>query len=483
MGTVYLAEHSVMGWPAAIKVLRRALADDKVLVKRFINEARVIRAVRHPNIVEILDVGILPAPDERPYLLMELLEGETLGQRLDRVGPLPVRTALDLACQTALALAEAHGKGITHRDLKPDNLFLVRDPDDPARDKVKVLDFGIAKLRDGDGQPATAHTRSGMLLGTPKYMSPEQCRGLSAAVDHRTDIYALSVILYQMLAGKVPFTSAGTGDVLIMHVSAEPPRIGQEQPGVPAFVEAAILRGMAKLREQRFQSMTEFAEALRRRPEDTIDLQLPPPAPLRPTAPLPTASVATPLSWSGARGDTTWFMRGLSWRAKAIAAAGATTVLVLFIAAGRWIARDRVVDSGAAGRTQVDVVRVPAAAAARSVFAPAPVLAPADASPATAPPIGPPVALPEGAAPAASSTPTSPRESPATASPPPMGESPLAAPPAPKPSAELSGSDAADPATAPAPARKSVRRPRPAAPIANPHPVIPPPPRKAKPWL
>jgi serine/threonine-protein kinase len=264
MGTVYLAEHAVMGWPAAVKVLRRALADDATVVKRFINEARVIRSVRHPNIVEILDAGTLPPPDDRPYLLMELLEGETLGQRLERQGRLPVEMAVDIACQTARALSVAHEKGITHRDLKPDNLFLVTDGQQGnggGRYKVKVLDFGIAKLRDRE-RFGSAHTRSGVLLGTPAYMSPEQCRGITEAVDHRADVYALAVVLYQMLTGEVPFAGAGTGDVLIKHVSTEAPRVGATIPGVPFAVDAAVFRGMAKAREDRFQSMAELVEAL-----------------------------------------------------------------------------------------------------------------------------------------------------------------------------------------------------------------------------
>jgi eukaryotic-like serine/threonine-protein kinase len=363
MGTVYLAEHAVMGWPAAIKVLRRSLADDKVLVKRFINEARVIRTVRHPNIVEILDIGTLPDPDDRPYLLMELLEGETLGQRLDRCGRLAVPAAIDIICQTALGLAVAHGKGITHRDLKPDNLFLVRDPDAPGRDKVKVLDFGIAKLRDREGRTASAHTRNGVLLGTPAYMSPEQCRGLSEAVDHRADIYALSVILYQMLAGKVPFTAAGSGDVLIMHVNAEAPRIGAENPAVPGFVEAAILRGMAKLREQRFQSMTELADALRAQPHET------------PLAPIPAASeppsthanppgtaIPTPISWSGPRGSTTWSTRRPTWRTAAVGLSAAIAVLLIFVAGSVRLRRDRAVEPATPAGTPVDVTRAPTAA-------------------------------------------------------------------------------------------------------------------------
>jgi serine/threonine protein kinase len=341
MGTVYLAEHTVMGWKAAIKVLRRSLADDKVLVRRFINEARIIKAVRHPNIVEIIDVGILP--DGLPYLVMELLEGETVGARLHRSGRMTVEGALDIAGQTARALQAAHDKGIVHRDLKPDNLFLVRDPEDPTREKVKVLDFGIAKLHD-DGGSASAHTRSGVLLGTPAYMSPEQCRGIAEAVDQRADIYALSVILHQMLAGRAPFVGAGTGDVLIMHVSVDPPSVAQDNPAVPRFVEAAILRGLAKLREDRFQSMTEFAAALEgvgagqhvpaQGPLVDPTLQIPaelaeaPAERLRATESM--ATVATPLSWTASGPTQT---RKLSRKAMGVGVAVALLVPLLIVVA------------------------------------------------------------------------------------------------------------------------------------------------------
>jgi serine/threonine protein kinase len=301
MGTVYLAEHTFMGWRAAVKVLRRSLADDRVLVKRFINEAHAVKAVRHPNIIDIIDVGVLP--DGLPYLLMELLEGESLAARLHGRGRLPLDQVVDIACQTASALGAAHDKGIVHRDLKPDNLFLVRDPEHPLQEKVKVLDFGIAKLRDTarGSAPAgvSANTRSGVLLGTPAYMSPEQCRGIAAEVDHRTDIYALSVIVHQMLAGKAPFVGAGTGDVLIMHVSAPPPPVRQENPAVPPAIEQAILRGLAKQREQRYQTMAELAAALdaaRSLPSPVsgapfASVPTPPP---RMTAPM---TAETPFSW------------------------------------------------------------------------------------------------------------------------------------------------------------------------------------------
>jgi len=229
MGTVYLVEHSLLGWQAAIKVLRPSLADDKVLVTRFINEARAVKAVRHDNIIDIIDVGSLG--DGLPYLLMELLEGDSLGARLHSRGRLSVEQAVDITRQTAGALGAVHDQGIVHRDLKPDNLFLVPDPQDPAREKVKVLDFGIAKLRENGATGSNPRTRSGVLLGTPAYMSPEQCRGIAGAVDHRTDIYALAVILYEMLAGRAPFVSPGAGDVLIMHVSQETPAGASRKSG------------------------------------------------------------------------------------------------------------------------------------------------------------------------------------------------------------------------------------------------------------
>jgi serine/threonine protein kinase len=328
MGTVYLAEHALMGWRAAVKVLRRSLADDKVLVKRFINEAHAIKSIRHPNIIDIIDVGTLP--DGLPYLLMELLEGESLGARLQKRGRLPVALAVHIARQTAAALGAAHDKGVVHRDLKPDNLFLIPDPEDPDHDRVKVLDFGIAKLRTGGsgGVHASPNTKSGVLLGTPAYMSPEQCRGIVGEVDHRTDIYALSVILHQMLAGKAPFVSPGTGDVLIMHISAEPPPVRLENPEVPPFVEEAILRGLAKRREHRFQSMAELAAALTGLVRDPVHLTASHPAPARPTVPISQVvdgPPETPLSWAM---PATRFSRS-SYRRLGAAGAVALTAITL----------------------------------------------------------------------------------------------------------------------------------------------------------
>jgi serine/threonine-protein kinase len=260
MGAVYLAEHPFMGRKAAIKVLRRDLAEDKGLVERFMNEARAANAIRHPNIIDIIDVGRTPAGV--PYLMMELLEGQSVAKRVLEAVQLPVDEAVEIGLQTAAALAAAHGKGIVHRDLKPDNLFLVPDESHPRGVRVKVLDFGIAKLR-GDLSNVSAHTQAGALMGTPPYMSPEQCRGLSDEIDHRTDVYALGIILYELLCGTPPFTSPGWGDIVLAHLTKPPPKPSAKNAAVPFELDAVVLKALAKTREERFASMSELQVALR----------------------------------------------------------------------------------------------------------------------------------------------------------------------------------------------------------------------------
>jgi serine/threonine protein kinase len=261
MGTVYLAVHPIMARKAAVKVLKPELARDESLVTRFFNEARAANAIRHPNIIDIIDVGMLP-DENLPYMLMEFLEGESLSSRLDRIRPLPVETAVEIASQTASALSAAHSKGIVHRDLKPDNLFLVPDEMVAGGERVKVLDFGIAKLRD-DMRGSSMKTRTGAIMGTAVYMSPEQCQGLIEKVDQRTDIYALGIILYEMLCGAPPFISEGFGDIIIMHVMREPEPPQSKNPSIPDGVAAAILCALAKEPKDRFQSMVDFQAALR----------------------------------------------------------------------------------------------------------------------------------------------------------------------------------------------------------------------------
>jgi len=259
MGSVYVAEHPVLGRRLAVKMLRRELAEDKALVARFMNEARAASAIRQPNIIEILDVGTLP--DGIPYLMMELLDGESLASRLFRDKRLSVEDALAITTQATTGLGAAHAKQIVHRDLKPDNIFLVPDAGAPRGQRVVILDFGIAKLR-GDLSTGTVKTHMGSIMGTPPYMSPEQCRGLIDEIDHRTDIYAMGIILHEMLSGAPPFVGAGFGDLLLMHMTRPPAPLRTLNPGIPPHVEAAVLRALQKAREARFSSMAELQRAL-----------------------------------------------------------------------------------------------------------------------------------------------------------------------------------------------------------------------------
>ncbi|HJX55193.1 MAG TPA: serine/threonine-protein kinase [Polyangia bacterium] len=258
MGAVYLAEHPSIGRQVAIKVLRSELGHDEQALARFINEARAANSICHPNIIEILDSGI--TENGISYLVMELLRGESLTSRIRRRGRLPADEAVALVAQTASALGAAHAKGIVHRDLKPDNLFVVPDESKPGSEHIKVLDFGIAKLQTG-GPGASVKTRTGALMGTPVYMSPEQCLG-TKEVDWRSDIYSLGAILYELLTGRPPFISEGFGALLNMHLNQPPRPPRQIEPTIPPGLELAVLKMLAKKPEDRFQSMAEVQSAL-----------------------------------------------------------------------------------------------------------------------------------------------------------------------------------------------------------------------------
>ena len=260
MGQVYLAKHSFIGRNAAVKVLRPDLARNESVVGRFLNEARAANAIRHPNIIDIIDAGILPE-DGMPFLLMEFLDGESLADRLRRLQRLDVESASDVVTQTASALEAAHSQGIVHRDLKPDNLFIVRDELLPRGERIKVLDFGIAKLRD-DIRGNSQKTQSGSVMGTATYMSPEQCQGLIERIDFRSDIYSLGIILYEMLTGAPPFVCEGFADIVVAHMLQMPPDPRLTNPAIPDHVAAAMLRALEKKPEHRFGSMGEFQAAL-----------------------------------------------------------------------------------------------------------------------------------------------------------------------------------------------------------------------------
>jgi serine/threonine-protein kinase len=200
MGAVYLGVHPLIGKRVAVKVLLEALAQDPSVVERFFHEARAVNDIQHPNIVDVVDFGRTRVNgSDLVYLIMEFLDGESLGARLRR--GLDPALAVRVLRQCCSALEASHRKGIIHRDLKPDNIFLVRNGVDDAQ--VKILDFGIAKVANPGGHK----TRTGTVMGTPAYMSPEQCEG-RGLIDARSDIYALGVVMYELLTGHVPFAPA-----------------------------------------------------------------------------------------------------------------------------------------------------------------------------------------------------------------------------------------------------------------------------------
>jgi len=239
MGCVYAAVHPVIAKRAAIKVLRPELSVNREAVERFIQEARSVNQIGHPNIIDIFSLGSLP--DGRCYFVMELLRGESLRQRLCR-GPLPVIDALAILETITVALEAAHDNGIVHRDLKPDNVFLVDVKGDAPQ--VKLLDFGIAKLLGQDGA-LTERTRTGNLLGTPAYMSPEQARGY--AVDRTTDVYALGAMTFELLTGSMVFPAESPIDMIAKHLNEQPRPLRALNPQAPAALDAIVARMLAKL--------------------------------------------------------------------------------------------------------------------------------------------------------------------------------------------------------------------------------------------
>jgi serine/threonine protein kinase len=256
MGAVFLAEHSLIGRRAAIKVLRAERSAQRDNVERFFNEARATSAVVDPGIVQVFDFGV--TEDNTAYIVMEYLEGEVLLQRLRRLHRLAPLDALRIVRQVAGSLAAAHAAGIVHRDLKPENLFVVRDSEAPAGERVKILDFGIAKLNDN--RDARMQTRPGAVMGTPVYMSPEQCSDTSRT-DHRADIYSLGCVLYHLLTGVPPFDLQGFGAIAAAHLHdrATPPSV--LIPHLPIELDGLVLHCLEKAPGDRFQSMGELQHA------------------------------------------------------------------------------------------------------------------------------------------------------------------------------------------------------------------------------
>src|SRR3569623_204431 len=298
MGEVWLAEHAMLGRRAAIKVLRPEQSSRPVMVTRFFNEARAAASISDPGIVQIFDFG--HRADGSAYIVMELLEGEGLDQRLRRRGELAVPDALRIMRQVGGSLGAAHAAGIIHRDLKPENIFLVRDPEVHGGERAKLLDFGIAKLV-GERRP---QTQTYSMLGTPTYMSPEQCRA-TGPVDPRSDVYSLGCVLYTLLTGAPPFIKGGTGEIIAAHLLDAPPRLSRLVANIPVGVDQIVERCLAKDPGERFASGTELAAAIGAElgmPSEISDRTLPD---AYVTLPLPIVTSSTTLSTaSGIRPST-----------------------------------------------------------------------------------------------------------------------------------------------------------------------------------
>jgi serine/threonine protein kinase len=256
MGVVYLAEHPVIGKKVAMKAIHPELSKNADVVSRFITEAKAVNQIGHEHIVDIADFG--NTPEGEFYFVMEYLQGESLSDRLKRDKRIPVSQAMSIGAQIADALNASHQQGIIHRDLKPENIFLCNRG--TGRDFVKVLDFGLAKLTQSD-QKVTHKTRTGSVMGTPYYMSPEQCEG-KTEIDYRADIYSLGVLLFEMLTGKVPFGGEGYGEIIVKHVTMPPPSVRSVVPDLPDYLDPIMYRILAKDRDQRFQTMADLREAL-----------------------------------------------------------------------------------------------------------------------------------------------------------------------------------------------------------------------------
>lgn len=264
MGAVYEGLHENTARRVAIKVLHPEYARDATMTTRFFNEARAVNKIEHPGILQVFDYG--RQADGCAYIAMELLKGETLSSRLARgPTPRPLGEALRLAWQIAAALAAAHKNGIVHRDLKPDNVMIVPDPDAPGGERTKLLDFGIAKLVEA-ARGNQFKTQSQVVMGTPQYMSPEQCKGASH-VDDKTDVYALGVLLFELLAGRTPFVTESNGEYIGMHLFRQPPRLNELAPSIPtdlaALVDSMLLKDKLA-RPAMAQVVAELAQSVRR---------------------------------------------------------------------------------------------------------------------------------------------------------------------------------------------------------------------------
>ena len=288
MGSVWEARHETLGLRVAIKFIEKEYADSKEARSRFDNEAKAAAKIQSKHLIKIFDHGV--TPDGKPYIVMELLEGEPLDKRLERLGRLPLQDVARILQQVARGLARAHAAHIIHRDLKPENIFLTQSTDDDE-EVAKVLDFGIAKIRSTD-QTLSNSTKTGAVLGTPYYMSPEQARGLRD-IDHRTDVWSLGVIVFKCATGVLPFEGESLGDLLVKICTAPLPVPSHVLPGLPPSFDAWFARVLDREPARRFSTVTEAAEGLaylcgvtvRRGPTSGASREIDPASMYRPSSP------------------------------------------------------------------------------------------------------------------------------------------------------------------------------------------------------
>jgi serine/threonine protein kinase len=258
MGSVWEGRHITLGTKVAIKFIEKEYAQSEEARSRFDNEARAAATIQSKHAIQIFDHGV--TDDGKPYIVMEMLEGEPLDKRLERLGRMPLQETARVLSQVCRALNRAHERGIVHRDLKPENIFLVRTQDDDE-DVAKVLDFGIAKIRGPAGQSLSNSTKTGAVLGTPYYMSPEQARGLRN-IDHRTDLWSLGVIVFKCVTGVLPFEGESLGDLLVKICTTPLPVPSQVLPGLPPMFDAWFARALDRDPSKRFANAQELADAL-----------------------------------------------------------------------------------------------------------------------------------------------------------------------------------------------------------------------------
>ncbi|HYJ11187.1 MAG TPA: serine/threonine-protein kinase [Polyangiaceae bacterium] len=447
MGSVWKARHLTLNSNVAVKLIDPAAATNPDALARFFREARAAAALRSPHVVQILDHGV---DEGTPFIVMEMLEGESLAKRLERRGRLPPQQVAQIVMQVGRAMARAHAAGIVHRDLKPDNVFLVPNDDDEV---VKVLDFGIAKGEVGKGSQVAASTRTGVLLGTPYFMSPEQAVG-DRNIDFRTDIWSLGVIAYECLLGHKPFEATSMAG-LMMAICADPLPVPSARGRVPPGFDAWFACACARERNERFPSVKVAASEL-----DALCVEQPMPPPsaraLGGTVPL---SALEPRSALGRLASTTGQMShvatlaGVPPRSRALPWVVAVVVVVV---AGASAAALLLLDRRASGPERAVSAHPATVPSAPAAVAPAH-SAPAYSAPITAAPSGLPSAAPAAHGPAfrpaarrVTTVAAEPKAEPS--SPEPVAEpEPAAPPPAAEPAPE-----APPPPPAPTPARPNL---------------------------